>query len=67
MERTRRRACAAQRQRQRDAPQHSPGAVERASSLAQLRDAAAGAGVGDTAVLLPDLRDTAAVLQAIGL
>jgi phosphoglycolate phosphatase-like HAD superfamily hydrolase len=38
-----------------------------AFTLAQLREAAVAAGVADTAVLLPDLRDTAAVLKAMGL
>jgi phosphoglycolate phosphatase len=38
-----------------------------AFTLQQLRDSAAGCGVGATAIILPDLRDTAAVLAAMGL
>ena len=38
-----------------------------AFSQQQLRDAAAAAGVAHSAVVLPDLRDTAAVLRAMGL
>ena len=38
-----------------------------AFSVAQLRAAAHAAGVGSTAVVLDDLRDTAAVLKAMGL
>jgi hypothetical protein len=38
-----------------------------AFSVAQLRAAAQAAGVGSTAVVLDDLRDTAAVLKAMGL
>jgi phosphoglycolate phosphatase len=38
-----------------------------AFSAQQLRAAAAAAGVAHTAVVLPDLRDTAAVLRAMGL